>query len=165
MFKNANYPNPSSSERPGSNAQSVEIGAGVNSAGSSVPAISLPKGGGAIHGIGEKFTANPATGTGSMIVPMAISPSRSGFAPQLSLAYDSGAVNGPFGFGWSLSLPAITRKTDKELPHPLARPDVLGFIARGIGLLGLHVYPSTKSSTACKKKCLTLSRHSSKKPC
>ncbi len=31
----------------------------------SAPAISLPKGGGAIRGIGEKFAANPVTGTGS----------------------------------------------------------------------------------------------------
>ena len=29
-------------------------------------------------------------------------PRRSGFGPQLSLSYDSGAGNGPFGFGWSL---------------------------------------------------------------
>ena len=28
------------------------------------PSISLPKGGGAIKGIGEKFAANPVTGTG-----------------------------------------------------------------------------------------------------
>ena len=34
----------------------------------------------------------------------------------LQLAYDSGSGNGPFGFGWSLGLPAITRKTDKGLP-------------------------------------------------
>src|SRR5437867_1444610 len=81
------------------------------------PTISLPKGGGAIRGIGEKFGANPVTGTGSMGVPIAISPGRSGFGPQLSLSYDSGAGNGPFGFGWSLSLPAITRKTDKGLPR------------------------------------------------
>jgi RHS repeat-associated protein len=77
----------------------------------------LPKGGGAIRGIGEKFAANPVTGTGSMSVPIATSPGRSGFGPQLSLSYDSGAGNGPFGFGWSLSLPAITRKTDKGLPQ------------------------------------------------
>jgi hypothetical protein len=32
------------------------------------------------------------------------------------LSYDSGAGNGPFGFGWSLSLPSIIRKTDKGLP-------------------------------------------------
>src|SRR3989449_6723277 len=83
----------------------------------SPPAISLPKGGGAIRGIGEKFAANPVTGTGSMSVPIATSPGRSGFGPQLSLTYDSGAGNGPFGFGWSLSLPAITRKTDKGLPQ------------------------------------------------
>src|SRR6266571_1650895 len=83
----------------------------------SVPSISLPKGGGAIHGIGEKFAANPVTGTGSMTVPLATSPGRSGFGPQLSLSYDSGAGNGPFGFGWSLSLPAIMRKTDKGLPQ------------------------------------------------
>ena len=82
----------------------------------SPPTISLPKGGGAIRGIGEKFAANPVTGTGSMTVPIATSPGRSGFGPQLALSYDSGAGNGPYGFGWSLSLPSITRKTDKGLP-------------------------------------------------
>ena len=81
------------------------------------PAISLPKGGGAIRGMGEKFAANPATGTGSMTVPIATSPGRSGFGPQLSLSYDSGSGNGPFGLGWSLGLPSITRKTDKGLPQ------------------------------------------------
>jgi Salmonella virulence plasmid 65kDa B protein len=81
------------------------------------PSISLPKGGGAIRGIGEKFAANPVTGTGSMSVPIATSPGRSGFGPQLSLSYDSGAGNGPFGLGWSLSTPSITRKTDKGLPQ------------------------------------------------
>src|SRR6185369_381264 len=80
------------------------------------PTISLPKGGGALRGIGEKFTANPVTGTGSMSVPIATSPGRSGFNPQLSLSYDSGANNGVFGLGWNVSLPSITRKTDKGLP-------------------------------------------------
>ena len=83
----------------------------------SPPSISLPNGGGAIRGIGEKFAANPVTGTGSMTVPIATSPGRSGFGPQLALSYDSGAGNGPFGFGWHLSLPAISRRTDKGLPQ------------------------------------------------
>ena len=95
------------------------------------PSLALPKGGGAIRGIGEKFAANPVTGTGSMSVPIATSPGRSGFGPQLSLSYDSGAGNGPFGFGWSLSLPSITRKTDKGLPQYLDAEDSDVFILSG----------------------------------
>ncbi len=102
---------PKEQQRP-SNAKESSQDKGTAQA----PAIQLPKGGGAIRGMGEKFAANPVTGTGSMTVPIATSPGRSGFGPQLSLSYDSGSGNGPFGFGWSLSLPAITRKTDKGLP-------------------------------------------------
>src|SRR5712691_2309424 len=80
---------------------------------SQAPSITLPKGGGALRGIGEKFAANPVTGTGTLTVPIAVSPGRSGFSPQLALSYDSGSGNGPFGLGWDLSLPAITRRTDK----------------------------------------------------
>jgi RHS repeat-associated protein len=94
-------------------------------------AVSLPKGGGAIKGIGEKFAANPVTGTGSMSVPIATSPGRSGFSPQLSLSYDSGAGNGIFGLGWNLSLPSITRKTDKGLPRYLDNLESDIFILSG----------------------------------
>jgi RHS repeat-associated protein len=96
-----------------------------------VPTLSLPKGGGAIRGIGEKFAANPGTGTGSLTVPIATSPGRSGFGPQLSLTYDSGAGNGSFGMGWSLSLPAITRKTDKGLPRYRDREESDVFLVSG----------------------------------
>ncbi|MGH8547893.1 MAG: SpvB/TcaC N-terminal domain-containing protein [Methylococcales bacterium] len=95
------------------------------------PSLSLPKGGGAIRGIGEKFGANPVTGTGSMTVPIATSPGRSGFGPQLSLSYDSGTGNGPFGFGWNLSLPSITRKTDKGLPKYQDAEESEAFILSG----------------------------------
>src|SRR3979411_1177348 len=81
--------------------------------------ITLPKGGGAIKGIGEKFAANPVTGTGSMTIPLPVSPGRSGFTPGLALSYDSGAGNGPYGFGWSLGYPTITRRTDRGLPQYL----------------------------------------------
>src|SRR5436190_1066399 len=81
------------------------------------PPISLPKGGGAIRSIGEKFSVNSVNGTASLTLSLALSPGRSGFGPQLSLSYDSGSGNGPFGFGWSLSLPTITRRTDKGLPR------------------------------------------------
>src|SRR4051794_32696839 len=104
------------SQRQSAPADKVSAQTAANSVPSAAPTISLPKGGGAIRGIGEKFSNNPVTGTGSMSVPIAITPGRSGFAPQLTLSYDSGSGNGPFGFGWNLALPTITRKTDKGLP-------------------------------------------------
>ncbi|WP_344594922.1 SpvB/TcaC N-terminal domain-containing protein [Actinomadura vinacea] len=82
-----------------------------------VPAVSPPKGGGAVRGLGEKFAADPATGTGSMSVPIVTSEARSGFHPELALSYDSANGNGPFGFGWRLSTPMITRRTDKGVPE------------------------------------------------
>jgi RHS repeat-associated protein len=88
-----------------------------------VPSISLPKGGGAIRDIGETFNVDAATGTAQLSVPIAVSPGRLGFGPSLSLSYDSGAGNGPFGLGWRVSLPTITRKTDSGLPRYLDDPD------------------------------------------
>lgn len=58
-------------------------------------AISLPKGGGAIRGINEKFCVNPVTGTGSLTISIHTSLGRAGFWPQLRLSYDSGIENGP----------------------------------------------------------------------
>lgn len=66
--------------------------------------------------MGEKFAANPVTGTASLSVPIFTTSSRSDFYPKLSLSYDSGAGNGTFGFGWTLSVPSVTRKTEKGLP-------------------------------------------------
>lgn len=96
-----------------------------------VPKISLQKGGGAIRPIGEKFAANPVTGTGSMSVPIATSTGRAGFGPQLSLSYDSGAGNSEFGFGWNLSNAGISRKTDKGLPQYLDTVDSDVFLLSG----------------------------------
>ncbi|RKK82854.1 hypothetical protein BFJ68_g16267 [Fusarium oxysporum] len=82
------------------------------------PSLSLPKGGGAIQGIGEKFNVNPSNGTGQLSIPIKVAPGRSGMQPNLSLSYDSGAGNGEFGLGWRMSgLDSITRKTSKGLPQ------------------------------------------------
>lgn len=107
---------PDSAQKQGNIVETSNKTASSDQKSSPIPSISLPKGGGAIRGIGEKFAANPVTGTGSLSVPIFTSPGRSGFGPQLSLSYDSGSGNGPFGFGWNLSIPSITRKTDKGLP-------------------------------------------------
>jgi len=117
VSRNLERSNASSSASDDSNHREAQGGrAPSNDKTLRIPSIALPKGGGAIQGIGEKFTANPTTGTGALNVPLATSPGRSGFGPQLSLSYDSGAGNGSFGFGWTLSLPNITRKTAKGLP-------------------------------------------------
>jgi hypothetical protein len=81
-----------------------------------VPQLSLPKGGGALRGVGESFFASRVNGAASLSVPIATSPGRAGFGPQLSLTYDSALGCGPFGLGWSLSVAAITRRTDRGLP-------------------------------------------------
>ncbi|MCF6249735.1 MAG: hypothetical protein L3J75_00495 [Methylococcaceae bacterium] len=88
----------------------------ADNAGNSTTPISLPKGGGAIKGIGETFQPNLFSGTGNFSIPIATTPGRDGFGPQLTLQYSSGSGNGPFGLGWQLSMPRITRKTEKGLP-------------------------------------------------
>jgi Salmonella virulence plasmid 65kDa B protein len=57
------------------------------------PSLAAPKGGGALRGIGEKFSVNPLTDTGSLMAPIFTSPGRSEFFPKLSLSYDSGAAS------------------------------------------------------------------------
>lgn len=81
-----------------------------------LPSVSLPKGGGAIRGIDESLTVSQATGTASLVLGVFTSPGRSNFGPKLDLTYDSGAGNGPFGLGWRVATPSITRKTTKGLP-------------------------------------------------
>lgn len=82
-----------------------------------IPSISLPKGGGALKGIDEKFLVNAVNGTASFSIPLPISPSRAGFQPMLQLAYNSGVGNSLFGIGWGMDIPSIQRRTDKKLPQ------------------------------------------------
>src|SRR5262245_27635093 len=89
---------------------------GKNSS-SSGPAISLPKGGGALNGIGETFVPDLHTGTGNFTVPIAVPQGRNGFQPDLMLIYSTGNGNGPFGLGWSVSIPGVSRRTSKGVPR------------------------------------------------
>ncbi|KAK4182976.1 virulence plasmid 65kDa B protein-domain-containing protein [Podospora australis] len=75
------------------------------------------KGGGAFKPINENFSVNPATGTMSFSLPIRTSQSRGGFGPELALSYSSGEGNGPFGFGWSIPLPSVHRKTARAIPR------------------------------------------------
>jgi RHS repeat-associated protein len=82
-----------------------------------IPKIELPKGGGALKGIDEKFQVNPSNGTASFSIPLPLSKARSDFMPALSLSYNSGSGNSVFGLGWNLGYVFIQRKTDKLLPR------------------------------------------------
>ncbi|MDB5200367.1 MAG: spvB [Chitinophagaceae bacterium] len=95
-----------------------------------IPSISLPKGGGAIKSIDEKFEVNAVNGSANFSIPL---PSRSarGFGPSMNISYNSGGGNGIFGMGWSLSLPSIRRKTEKELPRYLDEIDSDTYILAG----------------------------------
>ncbi|KAF4437661.1 putative insecticidal toxin complex protein [Fusarium austroafricanum] len=75
------------------------------------------KGGGAFKPISENFSVSPASGTLSFSLPIQTSPSRGDYGPDLKLTYDSGSGNGPFGFGWNVSLPSIHRKTSRAVPR------------------------------------------------
>jgi hypothetical protein len=88
-----------------------------NKSGTASQVISLPKGGGALHGIGETFSPDLHPGTGNFTVPLALPPGRSGFQPQLNLVYSTGNGNGPFGLGWGLSIPSVSRKTSRGIPQ------------------------------------------------
>ncbi|MCK6695251.1 MAG: insecticidal toxin complex protein, partial [Thermoanaerobaculia bacterium] len=96
------------------------------------PQISLPKGGGAIKGIDEKFEVNAANGTASFSLPLPFSPARNGFMPAIALSYNSGAGNGVFGIGWDLGFPSIQRKTDKKLPRYRDDEDSDTFMFSGV---------------------------------
>jgi RHS repeat-associated protein len=79
--------------------------------------IALPKGGGAMQGIGEKFTPDLHTGTSNFTVPIAVPPGRRGLQPELALAYSSGNPNSAFGLSWALGgAQAIQRQTSDGTP-------------------------------------------------
>jgi hypothetical protein len=89
----------------------------ANKSNSATQTIDVPHGGGSLRGIGETFSPDPHTGTGNFAVPIATPPGRNGFQPQLSLTYSTGTGTGPFGLGWSLTIPAVSRKTSKGIPR------------------------------------------------
>jgi hypothetical protein len=106
------------------------------------PATLLPKGSGAIRGLGENFDTYSIIG--SEPIPVLLSTSLGGFAfaPYLSCSHKSGS--GPFGMGWSLSkcssharwltvrLAMITRKGQMPCCSS-ARKTIASWSTSGIG--------------------------------
>lgn len=88
----------------------------MNKSGTAGQVIRHPQGGGAIKGIGDTFSPDLHTGTGNLTVPIAIPAGRNQLQPELSLVYSTGHGNGPFGLGWVLSVPGVTRDTRRGFP-------------------------------------------------
>ena len=91
------------------------------------PSISAPRGGGAIRGIGEKFAANPVTGTGSMTVPVPTSPGSVRLRPRAVALLRLRSGKRRLRLGWSLSLPNVDAQDGQGPAAVLGR--------RGIGRL------------------------------
>lgn len=78
--------------------------------------ISLPKGPGAIEGLGESFEPQLNTGTATYAIKIKVSPGVNKHQPEVALEYNSGYGNSVAGMGWSLSKLNIQRQTDKGIP-------------------------------------------------
>ncbi|MFI5495924.1 toxin TcdB middle/N-terminal domain-containing protein [Actinoplanes sp. NPDC051859] len=72
----------------------------MNGAGPDV--LALPKGGGAVGGIGGSFTPDLNTGGGGYAVPLDLPHGVDGHTPQLTLQYSTAFGHAEFGLGWSL---------------------------------------------------------------
>lgn len=82
----------------------------------SVSLPQLPKGGGALTGMGEMCGEAGPDGAATMIIPLPISAGR-GFSPTLALGYNSQGGNGVFGLGWNCGMLRIRRNTRYGIPH------------------------------------------------
>ena len=81
--------------------------------------ISVPKGPGAIEGLGESFQPTLNTGTANYGISLKVPPGTAGHAPALKLTYEGGGANGPLGFGWGLPMPCVQRRSDLGIPRYL----------------------------------------------
>ncbi|GIK07130.1 hypothetical protein Aspvir_002785 [Aspergillus viridinutans] len=99
----------------------------------------------AVQQAASPLRVEAATGAASLSVPVYVSPGRdAGTTPGLELTYSSHAANGPFGLGWSLTLPCISRKTSKAVPR---YDDEDVFVMAGAeDLVCLEGSPSTNSA-------------------
>lgn len=88
----------------------------ANKSGIADNVINLPQGGGAQKGMGETFSPDLFSGTGNFSIPIAVPAGRNGLQPSLTVGYSSGNGNSEFGLGWGLSVPGVSRKTNRGIP-------------------------------------------------
>ncbi len=84
-----------------------------NKSGKARPVVSLSKGGRTLQGRGEAFTLDLHAGTGNLTVPITLASGTNDFQRELNLVYRTGDSNGPFGLGWTLTIPGVSRNTSE----------------------------------------------------
>ncbi|MEO7179144.1 MAG: SpvB/TcaC N-terminal domain-containing protein, partial [Allosphingosinicella sp.] len=72
--------------------------------------IETPKGGGALSGLGQRLEHNPFDGAATFDIPIP-TPAPRGVSPGLALTYASGSGNGPFGMGFDITVPRLSRRS------------------------------------------------------
>ncbi len=80
-------------------------------------APSLPQGGGAVFGLGETYTPDLSTGSGTYSIKLDTPNGPNDIGPRLALRYDTATGNGPFGLGFALPLPRLLRSTSQRFPR------------------------------------------------
>ena len=97
-FKRANLESrqslTTSNQSAGQKPNSTALKSSSTSSTGALPTLSLPKGGGAISSIGEKFDVNPGNGTGSFTIKIPTSQSRGGGMPDLCSLWVARAASG-----------------------------------------------------------------------
>ncbi|WP_321503366.1 SpvB/TcaC N-terminal domain-containing protein [Breoghania sp.] len=98
-------------EKTAQRGASSQGGSSAGTGGSTIelPELSLPNAGGSL-GYGETFTPNGFTGTAELTFPLPM-PEARGLKPSIALSYSSGAGNGVFGMGFTLTPSSFTRST------------------------------------------------------
>ncbi|GGN81504.1 hypothetical protein GCM10011579_068160 [Streptomyces albiflavescens] len=81
-----------------------------------MPAPALPKGGLAVHGLGERLAVNTQTGGCSLSIPLALSAGRGASSAELALGFQSGGGRSPYGWAWDIAVPRVSRRAVKALP-------------------------------------------------
>ena len=74
-------------------------------------------GDGAFTGLASAPTANLFTGTASTRIEIQVPPGRGGATPRLALTYSSAGPRSPVGYGWSLAIGQVRRRTDAGPPR------------------------------------------------
>jgi YD repeat-containing protein len=75
-------------------------------------------------GAPEELGVDPFTGACTYRLPLRIPHGRNGFTPDLALTYNSSRRNSPFGWGWQLRVPDISRSVWPTMPKYVDGVDV-----------------------------------------